>query len=255
MLSTPGFWIYEKMYQISISALFFDTWNEELSLTPERTIKANYPRNDILIDYNCLKDVTLDGELSNVLERLEEEKRKNNGKVICYMPTWRKNPGKRYFYCIYDENELIELDKFLNSVNSTLVIKAHPLINNISDLFKKCKRIISLSPFIDAYPVLAKSDILITDYSSIYHDYLWKNKPIIFYPYDKDYYAKDRRFIYNYDEITPGPKVNSFTELKSELQMALDGIDEYETARQNRRTTVFDEEKGCELVVKQLKQI
>jgi len=254
MICTPGFWIYEKMHQLSISKLFFDTWHEELSLTPERTIKANYPRNDILIDYNYLKDIAIDKELLNVTEMIEEKK-KNNTKIICYMPTWRQTSSDRYFYCIYDEKELFELDNFLKSVNAMLVVKAHPLVTNIFELFEKCKNIVGLSPFIDCYPVLAKSDILITDFSSIYHDYLWRNKPLIFYPYDRKLYEKDYTFIYNYDKITPGPKVNSLAELITEIQKVISGQDDYEVARQERRELVYDYEKGSELVVKQLKQL
>jgi CDP-glycerol glycerophosphotransferase len=63
--------------------------------------------------------------------------------------------------------------------------------------------------------ILKYTDILITDYSSIYFDFLLHNKPIIFYPYDLEYYkSKDRGLIFDYDKFTPGPKAYNLNQLK-----------------------------------------
>ena len=49
-------------------------------------------------------------------------------------------------------------------------------------------------------------DALITDYSSIYLDYMLLERPIIFLPYDLQDYESTVGFTMDYEENTPGPK-------------------------------------------------
>lgn len=66
----------------------------------------------------------------------------------------------------------------------------------------------------DIYNVLGKYDILITDYSSIYFDYLLTDRPVIFFPFDyEEYVAYDRDLYYDYDLVTPGPKCKTWDEV------------------------------------------
>ena len=73
----------------------------------------------------------------------------------------------------------------------------------------------------DEYPetrdLMIYSDILITDYSSIFIDYLLLEKPIIFYTFDLREYEKLRGLVIDYDNDihTPGPKINSLSEIFS----------------------------------------
>jgi len=55
---------------------------------------------------------------------------------------------------------------------------------------------------IETQELLLIADILITDYSSIYIDFLLTNKPIVFYAYDiKNYLSKDRELYFNYNNV------------------------------------------------------
>ena len=75
----------------------------------------------------------------------------------------------------------------------------------------------------DVYTFLSEVDILITDYSSIYFDYLLWERPIIFFPYDLEYYRdEDRGLIFEYDEYTPGPKIFNAKELENVLSKGID---------------------------------
>jgi CDP-glycerol glycerophosphotransferase (TagB/SpsB family) len=66
----------------------------------------------------------------------------------------------------------------------------------------------------DIYTIINQFDILITDYSSIYFDFLLADKPIIFAPFDyEEYITKDRELYYNYNEVTPGPKCRNWDEV------------------------------------------
>ena len=58
---------------------------------------------------------------------------------------------------------------------------------------------------------LAAADMLITDYSSCFFDYLITNRPIIHYLYDYDYYVKEDRGVY-YDvmDVVAGDTPKTF---------------------------------------------
>lgn len=62
------------------------------------------------------------------------------------------------------------------------------------------------------------SDALITDYSSVFFDYLLLNKPIIFFPYDYEEYLKNDRELYvDYYEEIAGPAFMDFSDVIKEI--------------------------------------
>jgi len=83
---------------------------------------------------------------------------------------------------------------------------------------------------------------LITDYSSIYTDFIIQNKPVVFFPFDYDAYLKNERTLqFDYKTITPGPKCYTYQELEKELKKILvDNIDEYEGDRKKIISIFFD---------------
>ena len=71
----------------------------------------------------------------------------------------------------------------------------------------------SLIPaFIDTNELLAITDILISDYSSIFYDYLATDKPVIFYIPDLEEY-KNYRGLYIEPEELPGPCLTNLSEV------------------------------------------
>jgi CDP-glycerol glycerophosphotransferase len=103
----------------------------------------------------------------------------------------------------------------------------------------KYKNILCYDAICDIYPALSLFDVLITDYSSIYFDYLLLNRPIIFFPYDyESYIAKDKELLFDYLQITPGPVCKS----QDEVEKALLEIDTYEFAKKRKEISelVFD---------------
>ena len=99
----------------------------------------------------------------------------------------------------------------------------------------------------DPYVFLKMADVLITDYSSIYFDYLLLDRPIIFFDYDLKEYLNDSRELYfDYDEFTPGEKVSNYHELKKAIFKSVNSDKEYTTGysefRKKIRAKVFEEE-------------
>ena len=74
-------------------------------------------------------------------------------------------------------------------------------------------------------------DVMISDYSSVYHDYLLLDRPLLFTPYDYEEFERQQGFLYDYFETLPGPAVYTFSEFCDELGAALNGEDRYSDRR------------------------
>jgi len=181
-------------------------------------IPYGFPRNDILIQ-DSETDLSLDIP--------------NAEKIIIYLPTWRRFQSN-------DNLDFKSLNKILSEKNYILLIKAHQHGTIISE--DKYSHIISLKKTEDIQPILRETDALITDYSSVYFDYLHLDKPIIFFPYDLEKYRKERGLYYEYEDITPGPKAYN----QGELHNAIKNIDkqDYSQQRQEVKKKIFDHYDG-----------
>lgn len=136
-------------------------------------------------------------------------------KIICYLPTHRdiRKVDEKYF--IFENNQVAQ--EKLKENNLFILQKNH---YTKVDTIKVNKNIYNLNDDFDVQELLYISDILITDYSSCYFDYLHTQRPIIFYPYDfKDYTTYDRELYFDYfdDIVSPGQKVNNEKELLSTI--------------------------------------
>lgn len=121
-------------------------------------------------------------------------------KVIVYAPTHRDyernlNSKRNLFGKNFSD---LKLNHLLKKANTLLVAKLHctqniKLINknNLSNIV-----IHQPNSYFSLYDLLGISDALITDYSSVYFDYLQLNKPVFFYFYDFKKYEKTRGFMY-----------------------------------------------------------
>lgn len=137
-------------------------------------------------------------------------------KKIIYMPTWRQFKGKPIDLFTYYNFDVIKIDEYLNNNDMKLYLKLHKysrMSTNIKAAIEESKNIIHLDTC-DIYDTINEYDLLITDYSSIYFDYLYTNNPIIFAPFDIDnYLSTDHRFYYDYETVTPGPKAYNWDEV------------------------------------------
>lgn len=103
----------------------------------------------------------------------------------------------------------------------------------------------------DVYPILKHTDALITDYSSVYFDYLLLDKPILYYSPDIEEYQEQCRGFYSpYAELTAGVITQTEEELFKEIRNVIDGIDNYKTQRKTLRDKLFKHQDGnnCERI-------
>lgn len=141
-------------------------------------------------------------------------------KKYIYMPTWRDD-GRNFVE--YSGIDFVVLNELLVRKNSLLILKFHSKTDLDIRALNKCSNIILLDKKIDVYPILPFTDCLITDYSSIYSDYLLLDKEIIIFDFDKDeYMSKDRDLLFDFDEYTPAVRAHNFKELLNLIECDVD---------------------------------
>lgn len=179
-------------------------------------IEGTYPRNEILHlskaelnDY--IKENEYDSSVADLLERI-----KGYDHCIIYMPTWRDS-GRNFLDQI--NLDLTLLNETLKTIKACMIFKLHPATKLDVDL-SLLSNIIMIGSDIDIYPILPFTDCLLTDYSSIYFDYmLMKDRRIILYiPDFKEYTSGDRDFAFPFEESVEGEKIYDFEELIHSLR-------------------------------------
>ena len=142
-------------------------------------------------------------------------------KKILFLPTWRQN---KYFNIFDSKFNYAELDKLLIECNAILGFNFHPTtvnknVNLDLNKFNSIKILNSLDD--EMNHLLGVTDILITDYSSLYADFLIYNRPIIFAKFDHESYIKEIDLFVDYDKDLPGQKVNNWHELLGAIKELL----------------------------------
>lgn len=141
--------------------------------------KIGYPRIDVTVNLN--------EELKrNIISKLGIDEKKQ---IVFYAPTWR---GTSKAQNKFDSNQLVNDLKSLATLNVNVIFRGHPITNSLLKDIKLPKNIIVPTPDIQTNELLGMSNILISDYSSVFFDFIVTEKPIIHYLYDKEDYTKDR---------------------------------------------------------------
>jgi len=199
------------------------------------------PRNDILFDRNFI---------NSSKKEISEKYNISNSKVMLYAPTWRgyKITGKPPFY----EKDFKKLNEYLKKSNWKLLYRPHYMESIIDEqLISGLRNIIKVDFNAEPYTqkLLAASDLLITDYSSIYVDFLILDKPIVFIPLDYEKYNNYRGLVIDFENKTdtPGEKVLNISELINYLEKLKNGNDEYASWRSLARRKFYNyfDGKSC----------
>lgn len=166
------------------------SFKSAFKITDNSIIHAMYPRVAKLIQCEPLSELSV------------------YNKIFLYAPTWRDG-GEDFLMESGINFELI--DKVLKKNNSMLLIKLHPSTKLTLEVNLSNVKIVDNQ--IDPIALMKSSHCLITDYSSIYFDYLYLNRPIIFFPFDKDKYLENREMYFSYEDVAPGDIVTGQEEL------------------------------------------
>lgn len=195
-------------YMISASPFLTHIYNHAYKLEglyKGKIIEEGYPRLDTLTRFDRK---TLFDKLHSYGVEADPNK-----KIILFAPTWR---GTNFAHASSDITFCYELKERLEQIIDTseyqILVKLHQQVYNL------CKDTITEKYFvpsmIDANEMLAVTDILINDFSSIYFDFLATNRPILFFIPDLETYT-EQRGLYRGTDCLPGPCTGSLDELGS----------------------------------------
>lgn len=196
-------------YLISPNAYSTEIFRRAFSFDKE-VLETGYPRNDYL--YNANQD----SHISRLKEQMGIDL---NKKVLLYAPTWRDNEyhhkGK------YKYSSPLNLDKLQADLGEDYVVlmRMHYLVADQLDLSEYEGFVYDFSHYTDIRDLYLVSDILITDYSSVFFDFANLKRPMIFYVYDLEYYRDQLRgFYFDFEKEAPGPLVKTTDELVSAIK-------------------------------------
>ena len=233
---------------LSTSPMMTNHFSECFGISPNQCIESIYPRCSI---FNMSKD-----QLSDFIELFESEASKtviqlmnNYENAYFYMPTWRDEGDN--FFNTYHIN-FGRLNESLKTSNSLLIVKLHP-VSKVDNISEDLSNVLFIDKNIDVYPLLPFTTGLITDYSSIYFDYILLNnkKIILFIPDFERYITHDRDLAFPYKEFTRGHYVYDVNELancfKSPSSISKDG-----KLRNVVNAFWSDTQGSCDKLIKQI---
>lgn len=169
---------------------------------------TGYSRNDLFYRDIPDSDISSDKEAVN----RARENRSRGLRNVLYAPTFRRGLSE------FDLETILDLETLVTKLNEEgmkLFVSLHPKYRNI--FRKKLHDQVCFVLESDIYPFLKEVDLLITDYSSSYTDYLLLDRPVLFYPFDLKEYSEKEGININYDEYTPGEKVYKAQDLPGKI--------------------------------------
>ena len=201
------------------------------AISEDRIKVWGQPRNDGMFQTN---DRTM------ILQRIYPDLPEYS-QAILYAPTFRDYGQVQLFP--FKDFDLEQMEHFLEEKKMLLFIRTHVAEQgSAAPYLGKRIRFLGNEQAEDVTGILNIFDCLITDYSSIYIDYLLTGKPMIFLPYDRRKYLDGRGMNFDYDDVTPGPKPETFTDFLEALSPETDSWKE----ERDRVNQLFNEiQKPC----------
>ena len=225
---------------------FRSIWNMNEVGKEDCILELGYPRNDFLYNYteDDLKEIKRRLGISDI-----------NKKSILYAPTYRDNQHTSGIGYTYKTE--VDFDKLKEELSDDYIIlfRAHWLVANKFDFERYTGFIYDASNYDDINELYIISDLLITDYSSVFFDYANLKRPIIFYMYDLEAYRDDiRGFYLDIDKELPGPIVREEIGLIDEIKKIINSNDYYNEKymKFNQKFNYLDDGKAAERVVKKI---
>lgn len=230
-------------YFISPSAFatekFISSFNMKALGIEDIIIETGYPRNDILFS----RDEETVRRIREGLGIPEDKK------VILYAPTFRDNQhdGATYVY-----ESPLDFDRLRDRFGDEYVVlfRAHYFVADSFDFSRYEGFVINASALDDIKELYLISDLLITDYSSVFFDYANLERPILFYMYDLDAYSNDiRGFYIGLDEL-PGEIITEEDRLLDAIAELKETPDTYHEKYQafNAKYNYLDDGRAAERV-------
>lgn len=220
-----------KLYKTASSRFVKDTVCRYSNTRPEDVVFCNKPRTDVFFDSNLRSGV------NTCVDEL-----KKGYKAIVYMPTHRSEGQIRL-----DINSIFNLknlQQFCEEHDCVFLIKKHFYHRNEEEDLSSYSRIFDITKEdIEPQTLLFQADVLISDYSAAYIDYLLLDRPILFYTFDYQSFTKFERSLYlKFEDNHSGFRVFNFEDLIAKLSIVCSDWkdDEHSLGRREIKDMYFD---------------
>lgn len=169
--------------------------------------------------------------------------------LVVYAPTWRggnfshpENDAARLLRDVRELQSLLGPDVFV-------ALKTHQVVHRLARSLPELSSVL-VPNRIPTNVILGIADTLVTDYSSIFFDFLPTGRPLVFYTPEASSYEDDRG-LYTAPEDLPGPVVTTVTELAKSIRSALEGDTSFTERREvwRARFTPNDDGHASERVI------
>lgn len=139
--------------------------------------------------------------------------------MILYAPTWRDDEYHKVGHYKFNLTLDLKLLKQELGEEYVIVLRMHYFISDNIDLSEFEGFVYDYSKYNDINDLYIISDMLITDYSSVFFDYANLKKPILFFTYDLEKY-KDilRGFYIDVENDLPGPLLYTSDEVLNSIK-------------------------------------
>lgn len=210
-------------------------------------LEVGYPANDILHQNDVESKI---GKLKKELNIPADKK------VILYAPTWRDTEAvgswKHAFHLKFNLRKFYELfnDEYV------LILRMHHLISENIVIDEEYQHFVyDFSHFDDIQELYLLSDILITDYSSVFFDFANTKRPILFYAYDYEEYKDNiRGFYLDMEKELPGPIIKTENELFDAVKHIDSVSEEYKEKYEEfyQRFCSLEDGKAAQRIIKRV---
>lgn len=209
------FRIYKKIYDYSFGADYHlspSDMYDKIAISahganPSRILHFGYPRNSPF--YHAEDVLAGKQRIINELKHFSNRTDFDTCKIISYLPTFRDHQEGSFSIESLGDDKLFS--DFISENDIIVVQKAH-FVNQTRDkqtAIDGQERFYNLNN-VAAQDLLCASDLLITDYSGAFFDYLILDRPIIHYLYDYDFYrTQDRGLYYNKEDVIGGEEAKT----------------------------------------------
>lgn len=222
---------------------------------------SEYYKGIMAKTFGCpLDNVAINGDPK--ADKLFIDKKDRKKKFIVWTPTFRQSTFLGHddstlqdLLPLIPENEWGELNSWLDDHNAEMFVKLHPMQDTKGFRKKEFSslRIYSDRAFVekkgDIFEILSQADALISDYSSVFLNFLLLNRPIAFALPDFEEYTKTRGLVFeNPLEFMPGSKCEKKEDIYAFISDVCNGIDNYEQDRKRVDSIVntYHDGKNCE---------
>jgi len=209
-----------------------------------KLLPLGLPRNDQLFSEEYKKES----------RAYYDEKYDLKGKrTVLYAPTFRNYSEE--IKLPFSASDFDRLNEFFEKHNWVMIYRPHYIENIIPREYLESKEhilILDSTQEEDSQKLLAVTDVLMTDYSSIYVDYLILDRPICFLPFDLELYEEEKGLVIDFknDACIPGPIVSDANELLAFFEDVNVSKDKFQERRNQSKAYYFEyfDDKSCQRV-------